>query len=156
MRGYPSRYYPRKKNGAKWLLVLVIVAVLIFYANSKGIIHLNLPSFGNFTFFGNQSSSVNACHQKVNSCGEIIDLKYGSNMSLLKESQFQNPEDANQFLSTWKSSSQSGDISSYNISSYPVVLIAARFDNADNSKSPYVFICKSDGNFAEKNTEGLC
>ncbi len=125
MRGYPPRYYPRKKNGAKWVLVLIIVAVLLFYANSKGIIHLNLPSFGNFTFFGNQSSSVNACMQKVNDCGNIINLKYGANISLLKESQVQNSGDANQFLSTWKGLSQSGDISNYNISSYPIVLIAA-------------------------------
>lgn len=155
-RGPIPNYYPRKKNGTKWILALVIVAVLVFYANSKGIIHLNLPNFGNFTFFGNQSNSVNACHQKVDSCGDIINSKYGSNISLLKESQIQNSEDANQFLSTWGGSSQSEDISSYNVSLYPIVLIATRFDNADNSKSPYVFICKSDGDFEEESTEGFC
>lgn len=154
MRGYPPRYYHAKKNGMKWFLVLVVIVVLLFYANSKGIIHLNLPSFGNFSLFGN--SPVNACIQKVNDCGDIINSKYGSNISLLKESQVQTSEDANQFLSTWKGLSQSGDISSYNISLYPIVLIATRFDNTDNSKSPYVFICKSDGSFEEKSTEGLC
>ena len=152
MRGY--QYYPRRRSGAKWILVLVIVGVLLFYANSKGIINLNLPNFGNLSF-SNQSSLIEGCMQKVNACGEIINSKYGSTVNLLKQTQIGNADDANAFLKTWKGSAQSDDISAYSISSYPITLIATRFDTGD-IKSPYVFICKSDGNFEETSTAGLC
>jgi hypothetical protein len=153
MRGYP--YYPRRRSGAKWILVLIIVGVLLFYANSKGIINLNLPNLGNLSF-SNQSGLVEGCMQKVNACGTIINSKYGAMVNLLKQTQIGNADDANAFLKTWKSSAQSGDISTYSLSSYPITMIATRFDNSDSTKTPYVFICKSDGSFEETSTAGLC
>jgi hypothetical protein len=154
-RGY-NPYYPRRRSGAKWILVLVVVAGLLFYANSKGIIHLDFLNLGNFSFSGNQSSLINSCADKVNACGQIINSKYSISVNVLNKAQMENATDANAFLSTWKGVTQPGDISDYNISSYPIILIATRFDNSDSTKTPYVFICKSDGSFEEKSAEGLC
>lgn len=150
---YP--YYPRRRSGAKWILLLVIVGVVIWYANSQGIIHLNLPNLGNLSF-SNQSGLVESCMQKVNACGEVINSKYGANVTLLKQEEIGNANDANAFLKVWKGVSQSGDILTYDISSYPITLIATRFDNSDGSKTPYIFMCKSDGSFEETSTMGLC
>jgi len=151
---YP--YYPRRRSGAKWILVLIVVGVVIWYANSQGIIHLNLPNLGNLSTSGNQSSMVENCIQKVKACGEIINSKFGSTVNILKQTQIGNAIDANFFLKTWKGVSQSGDISTYSLSSYPITMIATRFDNTDSTKTPYVFICKSDGSFEETSTAGLC
>jgi hypothetical protein len=154
MRGY--QYYPRRRSGAKWLLVLLAVGVVIWYANSQGIINLSLPNLGNLSISGNQSSMIENCMQKVNACGTIINSKYGATVNLLKQTQIGNADDANAFLKTWKGTTQSGDISTYSLSSYPITMIATRFDNSDSTKTPYVFICKSDGTFEDKTTAGLC
>lgn len=153
MRGYP--YYPRRRSGAKWILVLIVVGVVIWYANSQGIIHLNLPNLGNLSF-SNQSGLVEGCMQKVNTCGTIINSKYGITVNLLKQTQIGNADDANAFLKTWKDSTQSGDISTYSVSSYPITMIATRFDENNGTKVPHVFICKTDGSFEETSTAGLC
>ncbi|MFZ1971071.1 MAG: hypothetical protein WAU65_02745 [Candidatus Nanoarchaeia archaeon] len=147
-----GQYYPTKRRSGVWILLLIIVVGVVIYANSQGIIHLSLPSLGNLSL---GSNSVQACVQKVNNCSSIINLKYGTNVTVLNDSQAQSASDANSFLSTWKGSSQQGNISSYNVTAYPIVLVATRFDNS-NGKSPYVFICKSDGNLEEKSSLGLC
>ncbi len=149
---YPP--YPKKKRSGMWIIVLLVVVGVIIYANSKGIINLGSLNFGNFSMSGNQSGT--ACIQKVNSCGSIINQKYGSNVNVLNSTIAQNANDANQFLATWKSSSESASIATYNVSSYPITLVATRFDNTDGTKTPYVFICKSDGNLEEKTNSGLC
>ena len=148
-------YYPRRKSGAKWILLLIVIGVVIWYANSKGIINLNLPNFGNFSFSGVQNL-ISVCEQKVNACGTIINSKFGANVSILEKLQVQNSNEANQFLLTWKNPSQDGEISNYNVSSYPIVLVATRFDYASGNKIPYAFVCKPDGNLDEKSTAELC
>ncbi len=147
----PYYPYPRRRRGGMWLLFIIIVIAIIIYANSKGIINLGSINLGNLTQISSQS-----CIQKVADCGNINRLKTGSNLTILNSTQAQNANDANQFLSTWKGSSQSATISNYNVSSYPVALVATRFDNSDNSKVPYVFICKSDGNLEEATRSSFC
>lgn len=150
------QYYPRRRRGGMWIILLIILVVVIIYANSKGLINLgslNLGSLGNFTLGGN---TVNSCVQNVDTCAGVINSKFGTTVSVLNSTQVQNANDANSFLSTWKGSSQAGSISSYNISSYPIVLVATRFNTSTGILSPYVFICKSDGNLEEKSISGLC
>lgn len=155
-RGYYNQY-PRRRRGGLILFLIIIVGVLI-YANSQGWIHIPLPNFGNLGNFslGSQDNLIQTCTQKINSCSNVINSKFGSNVSILNSSQVQTASNANNFFSTWKSKVQSGDISSYNVTSYPIVMFATRFDNSDGTKSPYVFICKSDGNLEEKSSSGLC
>jgi hypothetical protein len=149
-------YYPRKRHTGTWLLFFIIViAIVLYYANSKGIINLGSLNLGNISLSGSQTNAQ-ACIQKVTDCGNIIHLKYSYNVSILNNTIAQNANDANQFLGIWKGSSQSGSITNYNVSSYPITLVATRFDNSDGTKSPYIFICKSDGNLEEKTNSGFC
>ena len=148
-----NNYYPKKKrSGSGWLLFLIIIVAAIIYANSKGVINLGSFNFGNISI----GSTTSSCMQKVNNCASIINSKFGTTVTVLNQTQAQNSVNANSFLESWKSSSQSGDISQYNISSYPITLVATRFNSSSGLLSPYVFICKSDGNLEEKSISELC
>ncbi len=152
---YKKGQYYQRRSGGIWIIVLIIIVCVVIYANSQGLIHLSLPNLGNFSL-SSSNSSVQACIQKVDDCSAIINSKYDSNVTILNDSQAQTADDANSFLSTWKSSVQSGNISNYNVTSYPIVLVATRLDSSSGTKSPYVFICKSDGNLEEVSKSNLC
>lgn len=142
-------YYPPRRRSGMWLVVLIIIIVGVIYANSTGLINLGSFNLG-------LGSNTSSCVQKVNSCASVINSKFGTTVTVLNQSQIQNADGANSFLATWGSSSQSPSISNYNVSSYPIVLVATRFNSSTGLLSPYVFICKSDGNLEEKSTSGLC
>jgi hypothetical protein len=149
-----QQQYHQQKKGGMWLVVLIIVVGVIIYANSKGIINLGSIKLGNFSLAGTGTSG--SCVQKVTDCGKIVLLKYNSNTTILSNSQANNENDASQFLRTWGGQGQSSSLSNYNVSSYPINLVAVRFDTSDGSKSPYVFICKSDGNLEETTRSSFC
>lgn len=151
---YPYPMYPpmpyKRRGGAIWVAVIVLVILAVFFANSKGIIHLNLPSLN----LGS-SSVTQSCTQAVQACSNVIKSKFGTTVTVLNSSEIQTGIQANKFLKTW-GSSQSTDIAYYKVSTYPIALVATRFDKSDGSKAPYVFVCNSTGSLESKSTEGLC
>ena len=158
-KGYPNPYYPmypfKKKSKGLFFFAIIILAVVVGYIYfSNNPTTFKLPSFN----LGNQTSSnnlVTTCIQKVNDCGQIIQSKYDSSVSILTSKETNSTDEASQFLKTWSTASYPSDISAYDVS-MPVVLIATRFDNSDGSKTPHVFICKSDGTLESKTTAGFC
>lgn len=140
---YP--YYPRKKRGGLWLVVIIIVIAAIIYANSKGIINLGSINLGNLSL-GSSNSSVQSCIQKVTNCGN----SNGYNLTVLSNTEAQNSGDANTFLMKWKGA-QSGNISDYGVISYPISLVAASSNGV-----LHVFVCKSDGTLSTQTNLGIC
>ncbi len=151
---YPYPMYPpypyKKKSGAIWVALVVLIIVAIFFANSKGIIHLNLPSLN----LGGQSVAQ-TCVQSVQTCGGVIKSKYGTTVTILNSSEVQSGIQANKYLKVW-GSSQSTDIAYYQVKTYPIGLVATRFDKSDGTKTPYVFVCNSTGSLESKSSDGLC
>lgn len=141
--------YPRRRRGGMWIVVLIIIVVVIIYANSKGIINLSSINLGNFSLAGNQTDSTQTCIQKINTCETL----HGYNLTILSNSQIQNSNDANSFLVMWKDISQSGNISDYNVTSYPIIMVATK---VPSSNLLHVFICKSDGNLEEATALRFC
>jgi len=141
--------YPRRRRGGMWLVFIILIIGVIIYANSKGIINLSSINLGNFSASGNQSASVPACIQKVTNCG----IRYGYNLTVLSNTQAQNANDASTFLMTWKDTSQSGNILDYNITSYPIVLVATR---VPSTNILHVFMCDSNGNLGQSQNSGFC
>lgn len=140
--------YPRRRHsGAMWLIFIIIIVGVIIYANSKGIININ-SILGNLS--GNSTSnSTDACIQKITDCETL----HGYNLTILSDAQVQNSNDANSFLVMWKDVSQSGNISTYNVTSYPIAMVATK---VPSSNLLHVFICKSDGNIEETTNSGFC
>lgn len=144
-----QQYYPQRRKGGMWLIVLIIVVGIIIYANSKGIINLGSIKLGNLNLAGN------SCTPKINDYTNSFDLKNNYNMTVISSTQAQNGSVASQFLNTWKSPTQLSNMASYNVSSYPITMVGVRFDTSQGSQ-PYVFICKSDGSLEETTKAPFC
>jgi len=149
---------PKKKKKKGFTLIILIIAVVLvyFYVSSNGSLKLNLPA----NILGNQNSTssnpqIQQCIDNVNRCGKVIQSKYDSSVTLLQNTETNSTDEADRFLKTWGPASQNTDINFYNAGS-PMILIAARFNNPDGSKTPHVFVCKADGSLAGKSTTGLC
>ncbi len=141
--------YPRRRRGGMWLIFIILIIGVIIYANSKGIINLSSINLGNFSLSGNQTGGTNACIQKITTCETL----HGYNLTILSDAQVQNNNDANSFLVMWKDVSQSGNISDYNVASYPIAMVATK---VPSSNVLHVFICKSDGNIEETTALRFC
>lgn len=146
--------YPRRRKSYTWLIVLIIIVVVIVYANSKGIINLSSINLGNLSLSGNSTSATDVCIQKITAC----ETQHGYNLTMLSNSQVQNANDANSFLTLWrgldgKGNLQSDNISNYDVPSYPIVLVATKIPS---SSTLHVFICKSDGSIEENTALGFC
>ncbi len=146
----------KKKSGVALIIVIIAVALIYFYVSSNGSLKINLPS----NILGSQNSSssnpqIQKCIDNVNQCGKVIQSKYDSPVTLLQNTETNSTDEADQFLKTWGPASQDTDINSYGAGT-PVILIATRFNNPDGSKTPHVFVCKSDGSLSGKSTTGLC
>ena len=159
---YPPMYR-RKHTGAWVLFFLIAVVLVVIYASSKGLINLGSINLGlsagnsSGTNSSPQNTAMQACTQAVNGCVNIINQKYGSSVSILKQAQSPSANDANSFLRTWGGTGQSTQISSYGISSFPVIMTAVRIDMPNGgTKTPHVFICDSQNNLVQATTSGLC
>lgn len=170
---YSGNFYKKKNKGLFFFAVIVLVIVVGYISFSHSGIKLpklNLPNSSNASGSSSSSSLANQnqenqagqtltpvqmCEQKVTQCGSIINSKYGYDVTVINGSEAETSYDANQFLQTWTSSSQSNQISSYDISP-PLILVAARFDAQNGTKTPHVFICSLNGTFESKSVSGLC
>ena len=154
---YPIMYpYKKKRKGGLFVILIIIGLILYIYFSNTGSSSFNLSHFLNSNSSNNQQNNlIQTCNKKVIDCGQIIQSKYESSLTILKTSKVNTTLGANQFIKTWGASSQINDINYYDVS-LPVILIATRLDNSDRTKTPHVFICKSDGTLEEKSTMGLC
>lgn len=150
---YLARHHKKRKKGTLFVFILIIGALIYIYLAHGG--SFSFINLNNFTSSLNSNSLIQICNQKVTNCGQIISEKYESNLTILKTSQFNTSLGADSFLKTWGSGSQSSDISYYD-ANFPVILVATRLDNSDGSKTPHVFVCKSDGTLEDKSSAGLC
>jgi hypothetical protein len=148
MNNYQYQRPRRRHSGTMWFIFIVLIIGVIIYANSKGIINLSSINLGNLSLGANQSNSQ-TCVQKINTCETL----HGYNLTILSNMNIQNGNDANTFLVTWKDVSQSGNISDYNVTSYPIAMVATK---VPSSNVLHVFICKSDGNIEERTQSGFC
>ncbi len=152
---------PQKKKshkGAALIIVVIAIVLIYFYVSSSGgPINFKLPF--NFTFGNSNSTSsdpqIQACIDNINKCGKIINSKYDATVTILQSTKTNSTAEANNFLKTWGTSSQTADINSYGAGS-TAILVATRFNNPDGSKKPLVFVCKPDGGLTSRSTEGLC
>ncbi len=145
----------KKKSGVALIVVIIAVVLIYFYVSSNGSLKISLPNL-----LGNENSTssnpqIQKCIDNVNQCGKVIQSKYDSPVTLLQNMETNSTGEADQFLKKWGPASQETDINSYG-AGVPVILIATRFNNPDGSKTPHVFVCKSDGSLVGKSTTGLC
>lgn len=140
-----------KKRKGTLIAILLVVGALVYIYISKGGMNLNLQNLS----MSSSNTLIQTCNQQVTDCGTAIESKYSSSLTILKTTKVNTTLGANEFLKTWAPASQVQDISYYG-DSFPVVLIAARMDNSDGTKTSHVFICKSDGTLEGLSTSGLC
>jgi len=162
-RSMQGGYYPaerpkkKKSRGTLFVVLIIIAAVVYIYFSRGGSLNSVLPGFFNATSSnsGSPNALIQKCNQQVENCGNVIKAKYESSLAILKNVKVNTTLGANEFLKTWGPASQVSSISYYD-SNFPVVLVATRMDNSDGSKTPHVFVCKSDGTLEEKSISGLC
>lgn len=157
-----NNYYPpvyRKRHTGVWILLIIVVIIGVIYANSIGLIHFILPNF-NITSNNSNASSASTpaqmCTEQINTCLSTIQSKYSSTVSVQKQLQTSVPGDANNFLQTWRGSTQSGDIYAYGVSSFPVTLVATKITIPNLTDTLHVFICDLNGNLLQQSSSGLC
>lgn len=154
---YPAEHYKKKKRkGTLFVIIVILAAIAYIYFSRGGSINSIIPGFFNSTSrILAPNTIIQTCNQKVLSCGNVIQAKYESNLTILKTVEVNTTLGANEFLKKWGPASQVSSISYYD-ARFPVVLVATRMDNYDGTKTPHVFVCKNDGALETKSISGLC